>query len=87
MQVRTAYENVISDNRIKVGDSYITRRERDVAQLYASGLRQIDIAKALRMSRKTVSTHIRNMRFRLQVQTIAQLIAVITEAKNKELTN
>jgi DNA-binding NarL/FixJ family response regulator len=53
----------------------LTKREREVLQLLAAGLRQDDIAKRLFISRKTVGTHVSNILRKLGVRTQAQAVA------------
>ena len=62
----------------------LTRREREVLQLLAEGLRQDDIAERLFISRKTVGTHVANILRKLDVRTQAQAVAV---AFRDELTD
>jgi DNA-binding NarL/FixJ family response regulator len=53
----------------------LTKREREVLQLLAAGLRQNDIAQRLFISRKTVGTHVSNIMRKLGVRTQAQAVA------------
>jgi len=53
-------------------------REFQVLSLYATGDRQCDIAKKLRMSPKTVNTHVRNSRDRLNARTIPEMVAMLS---------
>jgi DNA-binding NarL/FixJ family response regulator len=62
----------------------LTKREREVLQLLAKGLRQDDIAARLFISRKTVGTHVANISRKLGVRTQAQAVAV---AYRDELTD
>jgi DNA-binding NarL/FixJ family response regulator len=62
----------------------LTRREREVLQLLAQGLRQDDIGERLFISRKTVGTHVANILRKLDVRTQAQAVAV---AYRDELTD
>jgi DNA-binding NarL/FixJ family response regulator len=62
----------------------LTKREREVLQLLANGLRQDDIAARLFISRKTVGTHVANISRKLGVRTQAQAVAV---AYRDELTD
>lgn len=45
----------------------LTPREQDVAELLAAGLRQVDIAKRLVLSARTVGVHERNIMTKLGV--------------------
>jgi DNA-binding NarL/FixJ family response regulator len=62
----------------------LTKREREVLQLLAEGLRQDDIAERLFISRKTVGSHVANILRKLGVRTQAQAVAV---AYRDELTD
>jgi len=53
----------------------LTKREREVLQLLANGLRQEDIAERLFISRKTVGTHVANISRKLGVRTQTQAVA------------
>lgn len=54
----------------------LTKREREVLQLLATGLRQDDIAKRLFISRKTVGTHVANILRKLGVRSQTQAVAM-----------
>jgi DNA-binding NarL/FixJ family response regulator len=54
----------------------LTKREREVLQLLADGLRQDDIAKQLFISRKTVGTHVANILRKLGVRSQTQAVAM-----------
>ena len=54
----------------------LTKREREVLQLLADGLRQDDIAKRLFISRKTVGTHVANILRKLGVRSQTQAVAM-----------
>jgi DNA-binding NarL/FixJ family response regulator len=54
----------------------LTKREREVLQLLAEGLRADEIADRLFISRKTVATHIENILRKLGVRSQAQAVAV-----------
>jgi DNA-binding NarL/FixJ family response regulator len=54
----------------------LTKREREVLQLLAEGLRSDEIADRLFISRKTVATHIENILRKLGVRSQAQAVAV-----------
>jgi DNA-binding NarL/FixJ family response regulator len=62
----------------------LTKREREVLQLLADGLRQDDIASRLFISRKTVGSHVANILRKLGVRTQAQAVAA---AYRGELTD
>jgi DNA-binding NarL/FixJ family response regulator len=57
------------------GAPTLTRREREICTLLATGLSGEEIAGRLFLSAETVRTHIRNAMQRLEVKTRAQLIA------------
>lgn len=52
----------------------LTRREREVLQLVASGMRCKDVAAVLNISVKTVETHRSNMMCKINLHSIAQLV-------------
>ena len=54
----------------------LTRREREVLTLLASGMRQDEIAERLFISKKTVGTHVSNLCRKLDVHSQAQAIVV-----------
>jgi DNA-binding NarL/FixJ family response regulator len=54
----------------------LTKRERQVLQLLADGLRQDEIATRLFISRKTVGTHVANILRKLGVQSQTQAVAL-----------
>jgi DNA-binding NarL/FixJ family response regulator len=54
----------------------LTRREREVLTLLASGMRQDEIAERLVISKKTVGTHVSNLCRKLDVHSQAQAIVV-----------
>ena len=56
-------------------DHGLTRREHEILQLMAEGLRQADIAAALYISPKTVGTHVEHILRKLGVRSRAQAIA------------
>ncbi len=58
------------------GSHRLTKREREVLQLLADGLRQDDIAERLFISQRTVGTHIENILRKLNVQSQAQAVAL-----------
>jgi DNA-binding NarL/FixJ family response regulator len=54
----------------------LTRREREVLQLLAAGLRPDEIALQLFISKKTVATHVENMLRKLGVRSQTQAVAM-----------
>jgi DNA-binding NarL/FixJ family response regulator len=56
--------------------SRLTRREREVLQLLAAGLRPDEIARQLFISKKTVATHVENMLRKLGVRSQTQAVAM-----------
>jgi DNA-binding NarL/FixJ family response regulator len=54
----------------------LTRREREVLQLLADGLRQEEIAQRLFITRKTVGAHVVNVLRKLGVKSQAQAVAM-----------
>ncbi|EJL05941.1 PA1136 family autoinducer-binding transcriptional regulator [Pseudomonas chlororaphis] len=54
----------------------LSQREREVLAWTAAGLRQIDIARTLGLSERTVENHLRSARRRLGVTTTAQAIKI-----------
>jgi DNA-binding NarL/FixJ family response regulator len=53
--------------------SFLTAREREVAQLYAEGQPTKQIADRLNLSVKTVETHRRHIMEKLNINSIAEL--------------
>jgi DNA-binding NarL/FixJ family response regulator len=68
------------------GSDRLTKREREVLQLLANGLRLADIAERLFISRKTVGTHIENILRKLDVQSQAQAVALAFRQELVEIT-
>jgi DNA-binding NarL/FixJ family response regulator len=68
------------------GSDRLTKREREVLQLLANGLRLDDIAERLFISRKTVGTHIENILRKLDVQSQAQAVALAFREELVEIT-
>jgi DNA-binding NarL/FixJ family response regulator len=67
------------------GSDRLTKREHEVLQLLANGLRLDDIAERLFISRKTVGTHIENILRKLDVQSQAQAVALAFREKLVEI--
>jgi DNA-binding NarL/FixJ family response regulator len=67
------------------GSDRLTKREREVLQLLANGLRLDDIAEHLFISRKTVGTHIENILRKLDVQSQTQAVALAFREKLVEI--
>jgi DNA-binding NarL/FixJ family response regulator len=68
------------------GSDRLTKREREVLQLLADGLRQDDIAERLFISQRTVGTHIENILRKLEVQSQAQAVALAFREELVEIT-
>ncbi|MFK7857804.1 MAG: response regulator transcription factor [Granulosicoccus sp.] len=50
----------------------LTRREREVLTLIASGYTRPEVAKALKISRNTAATHVANIYRKLEIESIAE---------------
>jgi two-component system response regulator NreC len=61
------------DEKISVGRSPLTQREREILQLLAEGQSSKEIAAHLNVSVKTVETHRRNMMQKLNMRSVAEL--------------
>ncbi|WP_209633922.1 response regulator transcription factor [Kibdelosporangium banguiense] len=59
---------------------HLTVRETEVAQLVADGLTNKEIMQRLRLSRRTVETHVSNIRAKLDVTSRAALAAAVIRA-------
>jgi ATP/maltotriose-dependent transcriptional regulator MalT len=57
----------------------LTRRERQIPGLIAEGMRDEDVANALRLSRHTVHRHVSNIYAKLGCSTRAAAVAKATE--------
>jgi DNA-binding NarL/FixJ family response regulator len=68
------------------GAARLTKREREVLQLLADGLRQDAIAERLFISQRTVGTHIENILRKLEVQSQAQAVALAFREELVEIT-
>jgi DNA-binding NarL/FixJ family response regulator len=68
------------------GADRLTKREREVLQLLADGLRQDTIAERLFISQKTVGTHIENILRKLNVRSQAQAVALAFREELVEIT-
>lgn len=58
---------------------FITRREKEVLELIAEGLTNIEIAKRLFISSATVNTHRKSLLFKYNVKNTASLIRFVTQ--------
>ena len=65
--------------------SVLSNRELDIMQRIVAGERLIDIAKALHLSIKTVSTHKANIMEKLQIDSTASLIRVGLEYQSDQM--
>jgi DNA-binding NarL/FixJ family response regulator len=74
-RVRRLVERSASDDRQKV-HAKLTRREREVLALLASGLTQPEIAQRLVISPSTVASHIEHILGKLDVHSRAEAVAV-----------
>jgi DNA-binding CsgD family transcriptional regulator len=59
---------------------HLTARETEVARLIADGLTNKEIMQRLQLSRRTVETHISNIRAKLDVASRAALAAAVIRA-------
>jgi two-component system, OmpR family, response regulator len=64
----------------------LTKREYEVLQLLADGLRPDDIAERLFITRRTVGTHVENILRKLDVQSQAQAVALAFREELVEIT-
>jgi DNA-binding CsgD family transcriptional regulator len=62
--------------RVKLGRAYITPRERQILELYASGYSTAATAKRLGIQHSTLSGQLSKARDRVRVKTIHQLVAI-----------
>jgi len=73
-------ENILSDH--EAGDlPVITRREKEVLSLLASGLSSVEIGEKIFISPLTVESHRRNLLQKFKVSNVAALIHNATEMK------
>jgi DNA-binding NarL/FixJ family response regulator len=70
----------------RVASDKLTKREGEVLQLLAHGLRPDDIAERLFITKSTVGTHVENILKKLDVQTQAQAVALAFREDLVELT-
>jgi len=62
----------------------LTRREREVVALLAQGKRQVDIAKSLCVSPRTIEAHTKNAKMKVGAQSTFELaLRVAVENLNK----
>lgn len=80
----TPAEQRIQENRVPVGNSYLTMREWNVISMYISGYSQKSIAADLRMRVRTVNGHVQKAKDRLGLTTIYQLVALVAVANHKQ---
>jgi DNA-binding NarL/FixJ family response regulator len=73
--VAPAVKQLIARHRPNLG-SMLSRREREVLQLLASGMTGVQASKHLTVSPETVRTHIRNARRRLGARTRVHAVAM-----------
>ena len=62
-----------ADRPVDVEDGGLTRREREIAALVATGHTNRQIADTLVLSGRTVETHVHNILTKLQLSTRAQI--------------
>ncbi|CAM3321532.1 LuxR family transcriptional regulator [Kibdelosporangium persicum] len=81
-QLRALGHNAVAPRRSPVQTilPQLTSREAEVAQLVADGLTNREIMQRLRLSRRTVETHISNIRGKLHVESRAALAATVIRA-------
>ncbi|ALG07208.1 helix-turn-helix transcriptional regulator [Kibdelosporangium phytohabitans] len=81
-QLRALGHNVVSPRRPTEHATLpqLTAREAEVATLVADGLTNREIMQRLRLSRRTVETHISNIRGKLEVESRAALAATVIRA-------
>jgi predicted ATPase/DNA-binding NarL/FixJ family response regulator len=68
-----------ADRPVDVEDGGLTRREREIAALVATGHTNRQIADALVLSGRTVETHVHNILTKLELSTRAQIAVWATE--------
>lgn len=73
---------VVEELHISLNNPLISRRERQVMQMIASGLTYSEISDMLNISPQTAKTHIRNIYYKLKVNSKSQAIA---KAKSERL--
>lgn len=59
----------------------LSPREREIADLVAEGLTNVEIGKQLHISRYTVMTHLSNVYARLEIKSRAALAKLVTESR------
>jgi DNA-binding NarL/FixJ family response regulator len=81
-QLRTLGHNVVAPRTTTSQATLpqLTAREAEVAQLVASGLTNKEIQQRLKLSRRTVETHVSNIRGKLEVGSRAALAATVIRA-------
>ncbi|RSM89467.1 hypothetical protein DMH04_05555 [Kibdelosporangium aridum] len=81
-RLRTLGHNAVAPRRSATQTTLpqLTAREAEVAQLVADGLTNREIMHRLRLSRRTVETHISNIRGKLAVESRAALAATVIRA-------
>ena len=75
-RVRNLLRRSHSNGNGRAPTAKLTKREREVLQLLAEGLRAGDIATQLFITRKTVSTHVENILRKLGVRSQTQAVAL-----------
>jgi non-specific serine/threonine protein kinase len=62
---------------VSVAASALTRREREIAELVASGLSNRDIATRLFISKRTVDAHVEHIFSKLEISSRVQLTVML----------
>lgn len=75
----TRYESHIGNLRVPLGHAYVTQREYQCINLYANGLQLRQVAKAMRISEKTVSSLIARAKERTGAATIPALVHLYSQ--------
>ncbi|TCO62486.1 helix-turn-helix transcriptional regulator [Actinocrispum wychmicini] len=82
-QLRALGHNVLAPRSAETTSALpqLTAREAEVAQLVAHGMTNREIADRLQLSRRTVETHVTNIRVKLDVSSRAALAATVIRAQ------
>ncbi|GAA1948213.1 LuxR family transcriptional regulator [Nocardioides panacihumi] len=65
-----------------LGDLPLTRREREIAELVATGKTNREIAEALVIAPRTVDTHVQNILTKLQFTSRSQVVALVAASRS-----
>jgi DNA-binding CsgD family transcriptional regulator len=78
--LRLALDRALPERELRARIARLTDREREVAGLLRKGLTRRQIGEQLHLAPETVKTHLRNIRRKLGLQSIAEIEDILEKA-------